>query len=77
MIIMAHTAAQIRSHGISVLTDVQQSEEHQKENAIQNYAETAKRIKNHLIKMTDNLLERSTTKLFSTRVVLEDKFDLD
>ncbi len=70
---LLHAADQIRNHGVPITTDVQMLEEHHKESAVQNYADTSKRIKTHLIEMTDNLLERHMSKLLNFRVKLEDE----
>ena len=63
------------NHGVSITTDVQQLEEHQKESAVQNYADTSKRLTTHLVEMTDSLLERNMTKLLKSRVISEDELD--
>jgi hypothetical protein len=64
-------------HGVPTTTDVQMLKEHHKESAIQNYADTSKRITTHLIEMTDNLLERNMFKLLNRRVKLEDAKEFD
>ena len=74
---LLQAASQIKSHGVLITTDVQMLEEHHKESAVQNYEDTSKRIRTHLIEMTDNLLERNMFKLLNRRVILEDARDLD
>ena len=74
---LLHAASQIKCHGVPTTTDVQMLEEHHKESAVQNYADTSKRITTHLIEMTDNLLERNMFKLLNRRVKLEDAKEFD